>query len=479
MTTGRGRRAWRGPSAIIAALLACGAAILAAPPVTADIASISPSFREVDPGGSTSATVNVSAQGSTCVFARPSHTELQPSFSRTCHDVDAWSTTLTVQVPDAPGTYSVRVTDDQAGEPGGKTFTIRVRPPPPPPTDPPPPPPTTTTTARPTTTRPPTTTTAPPETTVPPETTTSLVEETTTTTEAPTPLPGDAFATVADLLEEPLPTEGLFLPLVGDGYRSCLPLTAACGDAGSALVLVPARTTEIVWEAMSPDAELPAPRSDLRGLPPIAAVGVAPESPRAQNYVLPLLDLTASGGGQLRTLVRSLDDRGGLVFALGDRPLYAPVPQGPSVAVEPAATTTGSPFGRPTVVRGSSFTEAAPTLAVFASPSPQLVYGVRADVAWGLNLELVPLFGDSVPFLVRGVDGPPGLFISRPAGLRVPTAGDEDDDEPVVDEPGGGPSAVVWLGIAVGAGAIATALIGLRRRRSGIDDPYPQFDDDL
>jgi hypothetical protein len=441
-------------------------------PAAADVTAISPSFREVDPGGTTSATVTVEWPGQTCVSAQPSSAALQPTFSRVCSDEPKWTTTLTVQVPADPGTYSVTVGDDRSNV--SKTFTVRVRTPAPASTTTTPA--TTTTTVATTTTKPTTATTADGATTTTVASTsttaaapTTTVAETTTTTAA---LAGDPFEPLAALVERPVPDEGVFLPLVGNGYRNCLPLTKACGDPGSGLVLIPARSTELTWQPLG-DGAVSAPRTDLRGIAPIPAVGVGPSEPRSHNYALSVLDLTAPGG-QLRTLLRGMDERGDLGVVAVEQPTLRAAVGGPAVDVGSATSIASMPFGRPAIRTASSFTEAAPAIAMFASVEPQVLYAIRPDNAWGLNLDLVPLLGDSVPFLVRAIEGPPGLFIARPPNLRVPDAGAAADvaDDAADDSGGGGTSPIALLGIAVVAAAFVTVAIGLiRRRRAVVPEP--------
>ena len=469
------RRARRGRwSATAAALVAValGLVVVTSTPAAADIASISPSRVEVDPGGSASTTVTVRASGLTCVNARPSDGRLQPSFSTGCDDETEWRTTMFVQGPTDPGTYTVRVTDDQSGEAGGRTFTLVVRAPPPPPTTTAPtttlPPTTTTPTTVPatTTTTAATTTTA---STAPPDTTTTTAAASTTTTAA---LTGDPFTPLATLVEEPVPTEGVFFPLIGDGYRDCLPLTERCSDPSSGLVLIPARTTDLTWEPI-PEESRPAPRTDLRGIAALRAVGVGPTEPRSQNYAVSILDLTAPGG-QLRTLVRGMNDEGRLGVVAAELPLVRPVVSGPAVDLGDARGLAAMPFGRPSVRTATSFSEAAPALPMFASLEPQLIYALRPDNAWGLNLDLVPLFDTTVPFLVRGLEGPPGLFIARPENLRVPEA--QESPEPAAstesDEGGGGPP-ILALGLVVALGAVITAALTILRRGRNADAAAP------
>jgi hypothetical protein len=230
----------------------------------------------------------------------------------------------------------------------------------------------------------------------------------------------DPFTPVAELVTEPIPETGLDLPLDGNEYRGCLPHASACSDDGSGLVLVPARSSEIQWHALE-GTELPGTRSDLKGVEPIPPVGVGPEDPRAKQYVLPMLDLT-NATSELRGLVRALDGPGSFVLASGEAPLFVPSVEGPDASVQGSSgdAPARSPFGRPEVVRGASLTELAPVIPMYASDAPQLLAAIRADAAWDLNMEVLPLVGESLPFLARRVDGPPGLFVALPEGLRVP-----------------------------------------------------------
>jgi hypothetical protein len=99
-----------------------------------------------------------------------------------------------------------------------------------------------------------------------------------------------------------------------------------------------------------------------------------------------------------------------------------------------------------------------------------VLYAIRPDPSWGVNEDLLPLLApDAVPYLVRRVDGPPALYVARPAGLRVAKAGASDDDRnPNAgdDGGGGGVPALLLLGVAVVLGGAATAVLATRRRRA-------------
>jgi hypothetical protein len=472
VTTGRARGARWIATSVATLAVALGLVVVTSAPAAADIAAVSPSKVEVDPGGSASTTVTVRASGRVCVDGRPSDNRVPtPSFSTPCDDEGEWRTTMFLQAPADPGTYTVRVTDDQSGEAGGRTFTLVVRAPPPPTTTTVPPTtlPSTTTTP---TTAPTTTTTAATTTTAstaPSATTTTTDAASTTTTAA---LTSEVFTPLATLVDRPVPSEGIFFPLIGDGYRNCLPLTERCGDPASGLVLIPARSSELTWEPVPEDSR-PAPRTDLRGIAALRAVGVGPSEPRAQNYAVSILDLTAPGG-QLRTLVRGMDDQGRLGIVSADLPLVRPVISGPAVDVAESTSLAAMPFGRPSVRTASSFSEAAPALPMFASAEPQLIYALRPDNGWGLNFDLIAWFESSVPFLVRGIEGPPGLYIARPENLRVPEAeATQEASASTEDEGGGGGPPILALAIVVALGAVVTAALTILRRGRNAAPPPP------
>lgn len=460
MTNGRaGRNRWARVAGVVAAL---ASAAVVASPARAEVTAISPAVREVNPGETTTATVTINYPGTTCVSGSGS---VDSTFAPVCGD-NEWRTTMTVRAPHEPGTYVVSVTHDKTNT--SRRFELRVRAPAPPPTTTAPPPPTTTT-------RPVTTTTVPPATTTtaaPVEETTTTLPPETTTTLAPPP-PGGGFVTVASLVELGVPEEGIFLPLLGAGYQRCLPLSRPCVVDDSGLVLVPARTTELAWPTLTDDA-LVSPRLDLRGVAPLQPVGQPPADPAAQDYSLPLLDLAAAGG-QMRTLLRGLDGEGQLVTPRSGGALATPRAEGPMASPEAETFLASAPFGRPELRNRDEFTEAAPALALFSSTELQVVYAIRPVPAWGLDTELLPLLSaEGLPYLVRGVDGPPGLFVARPDGLRVPTAVADENEDAETEEPNGGGSggvpAVALLGGAVGAGAVLTGALAWRRRRSATDD---------
>jgi hypothetical protein len=490
-----------GAVGIVVGLLLGLVAIVGTPaPAGAAITAVSPASADVDPGGTTTATVRVSAGGFTCISVSAPKGDASVDQSCTPADSDGrnWNAQLTVHAPNEPGAqYTVTIHDDSFGGQDGR-FTVRVRTPPPSSTT------TAPTTTAPTTTVAPTTTTAKPATTTAPTTTaptTSSTGATTTTTGSTTTVPpivpADAFESVADLLQEPVATEGIFLPLIDDEFRSCLPLTTACSDDGSGLALVPARGSELLWQPL-PGEDLPAPRSDLRGVQPIRAVGVGPENPGLQQYVLSMLDLTTSTP-TLRSMVRALDGRGDFVSASGDAPRHVPQVQGPEADVQAAAgaadptastststptststsTTTAeapsTPFGKPILVKGATLTEAAPVLPMYAGSTAQVLYGVRADVAWGLNVEFLPLLGDSLPYLARRVDGPPGLFFARPAGVRVPEPPPEPGSvavTPTASSDDGMP-VLALLSLALILAGIGIGVAALVRRSRRPDGPRP------
>lgn len=446
---------------LLAVVAALTSVVVVPSPARAEITAISPAVREVNPGETTTATVTINYPGTTCVSGSGS---VDSTFAPVCGD-NEWRSTMTVRAPNEPGTYVVNVTHDKTNT--SRRFELRVRAPAPPTTTTAPPPPTTTTT------RPPTTTTLPPTTTTtaaPVEETTTTLAPETTTTMAPPP-PGGGFVTVASLIEQGVPDEGIFLPLLSAGYQRCLPLSRPCVVDDSGLVLVPARTTELAWPTLLDDAVV-SPRLDLRGVAPLQPVGQPPADPGAQDYSLPFLDLAAQGG-QLRTLVRGLDGEGRLVTPRSGGTLAAPRAEGPMATPEVDTFLASAPFGRPELRNRDDFTEAAPAIALFSSTELQVVYAIRPVPTWGLDTELLPLLGaEGVPYLVRGVDGPPGLYVARPEGLTVPSVETEETDAVETDAGGGGGGlpAVALLAGAVGAGAFLTGALAWRRRRGATDD---------
>jgi hypothetical protein len=462
-------RGWRVLAAVVVA--STTAVVAASEPVAADIASVSPASATIEPGGSTVTTVRVQAAGFTCVSAKPSSPALTVSLSRECADEGSWSTGLTVRTdPDIPaGTYTVRVADQESGDAGSKTFTLRVQ--------------TATTTTTPTTTTPTTTiptttstaaptttTTAAPTTTTSSPVTTTVPVTTTTTPPTTTTIVAKDFAPIASLVGQTLPEEGVFLPLLGEGYRQCLPLTQPCGGVGSGIVLLPARTSEVRWLPRPEGSPLPAPAVDLRGVGPIVAIGTQPEEPQSTNFALGVLDLAAPGG-QLRILVRAVDDRGAFGVPSRTLPFAVAVVEGQDTDLDDTPSAASAPFGRPSIVRGASLTEAAPVLVAFAASDRHLIYGLRVDPAWGLDVAWLPFFADTAPFVARQVDGPPGLFVARPAGLRIPDAGGEGAATGDVGATGGGVPIVVWLAIAVTvAAAVVVAVTVVQRRRRPSDE---------
>jgi hypothetical protein len=472
-----------GAIGLLVGLLLGLVAILATPaPAGAAITAVNPQSADVDPGGTTTATVRVSAGGLTCISVSTPRGDASADPNCTPADSDGrnWSSLLTVHAPNEPGQYTVTIHDDSFGGQDGK-FTVRVRTPPPPPSTT-----TTTTPAATTTTAPSTTTTGP--TTTPSSTTSTTAAPTTTsststTTTLPKGAPGDPFQSVVAMLDQALPAEGIFLPLTGRDFRTCLPLNAPCSDDGSGLALVPAATAELLWTPLADGSAAPPP-FDLRDVPPIPAVGVGPASPDGQQYDVTMLDLTTPQP-TLRTLVRTLDANGDLVAATGDGTRPEPSVQGPVTSVRSGSGLAPSPFGRPTLVKGSSFTEAAPVIPMYASSTPSVVYGLRADPRWGLNVEFVPLFGESLPFLARRVDGPPGLFFAAPTGLKLPEAAKPKPvtATPTADDDGSPPLALISLAvILLGLVIVAGALVRRRRRhgpRSAPANVDDSFGDDI
>ncbi len=479
------KQTWRvGVVMAFVALLVAGRSI---PPVGAAITGISPGSVTIDPGGGASATVTVVSNSVSCLSLRPSSSDIDAEVSARC-DAGDWRSTLTVSasLDTPPGTYSVRVVDQEGGEGAGRTLTIRVRDTtPPPPTNPPPPPPTTTTTATTTTTTRPTSTTSSTSTPTPTSTTTAPTTPTPTPTVAPATSapananPAEAFTGLSSLVARGIAADGVFLPLTDPSFRNCLPLRAACGDATSGLVIVPARTTSMRWDDPSSAGSTPGLRPLEPATPPsttrVAAVGDAPtESAGTARYALPVLSVSSGStgaGAELRSL-----DAAGQLSPTGPGTDAAvsllPVAVGPLVPSDSSsagpAFASGAPFGRPTAVRSAQLTEAAPAIVLLRGTGGQVLHGIRPDPDWNAGIDLIPLFTESaLPYLVRGVDGPPGLFIPRPADMRVAPAPGPTGDDPRPYE-GRSPVAVLAGAAAVAAAMTALATVNRRRNRSRI-----------
>ncbi len=163
--------------------------------------------------------------------------------------------------------------------------------------------------------------------------------------------------------------------------------------------------------------------------------------------------------------MRHLDGTGRLVPPEGSRPLAVPRAEGPAAALPAGPVASSTPFGRPRLLTKDQLTEAAPAIALFRADELEVLYALRPDPSWGLDVELIPLLGGgALPYLVRGVDGPPGLYVVRPVGLRVPQTG--TSTSPLsADDGGDGFPVIVLLGGAVAVGVVVT-VVAARRRRS-------------
>ncbi len=455
-------------------------------PASAAVTGISPGTVTIDPGGGASATVTVKSNSVSCLTVRSSTPDINAEVSNRCDaDAEEWRSTLSVSAAsDTPaGTYTVRVVDQEGGEGAGRTLTVRVRDTSPPPSTNPPPPPTTaatSTTIRPTTpTTLATTTTA--RATTSTTSTTPLTSSTSTTSTSTTPPtaanadPDAAFTSVSSLVALGIPSEGVFVPLTDPSFRNCLPLQAACGAASSGLVIVPARTTSMRWE----DPSSAGSASDLRPLnlatpessARVAAVGDAPaERGATARYALPAVAVTgtrATVGAELRSL-DAAGQLGPVTPTLDTAAALLPVAVGPLVPSDSTSSGPafggGAPFGRPTAVRSAQLTEAAPAIVLVRGTGGQVLHGIRPDPAWNAGIDLIPLFAeDALPYLVRGVDGPPGLFLARPADMRVEPAAESAVTE---RRPEGNRSPVVVLAGTAALAAFLTAIAAVNRRRS-------------
>lgn len=360
----------------------------------------------------------------------------------------------------AGGTYDIVVQDTVDG--GSDTFRLTVRPAPtttaaPPPTTTPP------TTAAPTTLAPVTT---PPETatTLPPEPTTTLPPTTTTA-----PVDAGAFASVASLVAEGPPEEGVFLPLIGARFRECLPLTKACTDPSSAVMLLPARDVELAW-ASAAASTTPLPQVTVRSTLPLQPVGEPfTDQPAAVNYLLTIVDLADQGAP--KSLPRGLNPDGELVAASADQEPVEVQATGVDIPESTRTFIASEPFGRPSRLRTTTVAEATPAIPLFLGTQQRVIYGIKSDPAWGLNSEIIPLLGNgNVPYLVRTNDGAAGLVVPIPPGLSLSERTASDAGTAAADEDDDGDSSPVLpivLGVVVLAALVAgaIALVRWRRRR--------------
>jgi len=252
-------------------------------------------------------------------------------------------------------------------------------------------------------------------------------------------------------------------------------LRAACGDATSGLVIVPARTTSIRWDDPTSAGSTLGLRPLELATPPsitgVAAVGDAPaEGAGTARYALPVLSIS-SGSTGVGAELRSLDAAGQLSPTSRGTDAAAPllpVAVGPLVPSDSSSAGSafagGAPFGRPTAIGSAQLTETTPAIVVLRGTGGQVLHGIRPDPDWDAGIDLIPLFAENaLPYLVRSGDGPPGLFLVRPTDMRVALASGPAGDDPLADE-GRSPAAVL-----AGTGAVAAALAAaatLNRRRN-------------
>ena len=458
---------WR--NSLWAGVLVAAALVFVTPTPASAGASVSPGGASVTAGQGTTARATFTPTGAiTCGAVSGGGDGVSATLDQSgCRD-QAYSTTLRISTSAsaAPGTYTITVQDTADGN--NATFTLTVRPAP------------TTSTSPPTTTPPPTTvvaTTTPPTTAAPPPPTTAAP----TTTEAPTttappttttaPVDPGAFASVTSLVGQGPPEEGVFLPFIGAGYRECLPLTKACSDPDSALMVLPARATSLAW---GPEAEgvTPLPRVDLRAVPPLQPVGdPASDQPASVNYLLTMIDLV--DGGQPKALSRGLNADGELVTATADQAGVVIQPSGVELPQNARTFLASQPFRKPFRLKTANVSEAAPAIPLFLGTQKRVVYVLRADPSWGLNADVIPLLGNgNVPYLVRTTDGATGLLVPIPPGLtlsdRSTTVSGASSDE----DDGDGSSSVlpIALGVILLAALVVGSIVLVRwRRQRAID----------
>lgn len=413
----------------------------------AAITAVSPSGATVGPGQGATATVTFRPEGvqPSCLTAdAPPGTSA--SLSGGCAtNPDQHTNRLSVGTTagTAPGTYSIRILErDRTGTvTGSATFTLTVRGPDPSTTRP-------ATTARPTTTSRPTT--APPPTTEAPTTTEvpTSTEAPPTTTAAPTP------PSLAQVAEQPLPDEVLFVPLPGRLRQGCVPLEQPCVDPDFELTIVPAAGRQLVWVA---DGASPSPpRSDVI----ISPVGADPSTVASAAFLVPALDARPAGG-RLQ-LVPAAALRGG--FRLGpaeglpDGVALAPTIRPPVAPPDPPLLAS-TLFEAPARMATAELSGARPAVLVYG-PRAHVVAGLLADPAWRLGGTWVPLFSErGMAHLALGPDGRVGLAV--PSSLGAETLAPVR----IVEQDSGDGWAVVGLLLAGGAVLLGGAGVVRRVRR--------------
>lgn len=257
-----------------------------------------------------------------------------------------------------------------------------------------------------------------------------------------------AFQPLADYVNRPIGGSMLFIPLGGDGYKSCLPMPPVCEDAGHSVYLVPAEGVNIAWRQASPAL------AEARRNRPVPAIGTA--DPAASLFLVPLID-AGQASGEIRVMPRSAS--GGLLTPtrVTSESLVGALPQvEPQPATDFRPAPLRSPFGTPTEISPDVVAQGTPVLAV-TKTGHHVIFGILPSPAWQLSDDVVELVGHGgVARLLFRPNGTVGLVVP---GRFAPDFG-------VPTEVERGPSLMEWgLG---GAGLLALAglsgYVGRRRR---------------
>lgn len=281
---------------------------------------------------------------------------------------------------------------------------------------------------------------------------------------------------VAQAASAGAPGQMLFFPL-DDSFEGCVPVQAACPQDSSTLMLVPAVDRRLTWRPEGGDLHL----VDLDA-PPVRAMGAAPSRPEEVRYLVPVLE--GSGIGLFHMPRRLV---GGRLVIEADAPATgADLGATPADAVTPvlggSLLSTASPapaperlLEAPVVVAGSDLVDAAPAMLVRRSAPSRIVFGVRPDPDWGLDISYVPLLDEDVVALGGRHGGRVGLAVTVPPGLdEEALARLEPADAVAAPERGQQPRWWLIAGAAavVAAAAIAVAARARRRRTAGdLDRP--------